>query len=328
MGTRMLTVSVSDSPDQTRAIMRAQAGGATGETKATVDLAALHALQSWLEIAGDRDVVIPFAPRLADLVPDSLVRVRRDFPQLLAMIGALATLYQCQRGRDAQGRIIADVNDYANARALLLDVFTETISGGVSQAVRETVNAVAELYTGEAVEASALSRALNLHRATAWRRVRQALRLGFLVNEETRRGQPAKLRPGDPLPEDSPALPEVEKIGGYIHHPETRATAQPGGNGSIWPVSGEPVAEAVQRDATAQPKEAAAVARLQPVAEAMQPVDEGVSDTDSALIGVPVARLHANGRDKDTPNCRCGQGISAGNLSGVCGRCASRAWAQ
>jgi hypothetical protein len=295
MQTRMLTVAINDSPDQTRLILAAQARAVAGEALPSPDLADFHALQTWLELAGVGEYVIPFAVALSEGIPAEFVRVRRDFPQLLAMIGAIATLYQCQRERDAHGRIVATLEDYSQARRLLINVFTETVTGGVSQAVRETATAVADLYDGEtAVDMAALVEALKLHRATAWRRVRTALRLGYLVNEETRRGQPAKLRPGAALPEDRPALPEVDEIGECLNHPETDATVQPNGDGPIWPVSSEPVASPVQRGATAQH---AAVASV------VQPGIRADLDTKPAINGSAVARLHAKPEGIATPLC-------------------------
>ena len=147
MGTRLLAVAVADTPEQTRAVLAAHASTVNGP-QPTCETAGLVALQRWLELAGDRGVTIPYAHALAQAVPADLVRMRRDFRQLLTVIQAVALLYQRQRERDADGRIIASLEDYAHARYLLLDVFTEAATGGVSHSVRETVQALTALYDG------------------------------------------------------------------------------------------------------------------------------------------------------------------------------------
>jgi hypothetical protein len=55
-----------------------------------------------------------------------------------------------------------------------------------------------------------------LHRNTAWYRIRAALRLGLLVNAETRKGHPAKLKPGDAMPDEREALPTVQQLAALI----------------------------------------------------------------------------------------------------------------
>ena len=136
METRALEVSISDSPQQTREIILLQSENVNRERPA-FDVTPFVALQRWLELAGDCSVTIPFALKLGEAVPADLVRMRRDYPQLLAAIQASALLYQRQRERDQDGRIIATLDDYTMARNLLLDVFTATATGGVTKTVRE-----------------------------------------------------------------------------------------------------------------------------------------------------------------------------------------------
>ena len=86
---------------------------------------------------------------LAALFPAKLIRARRDFPQLLALIEASAILHQQQRERDEQGRIIATEADYRIVYDLAAPVFGAAAAEGVTPAVRETVATVAELTKGE-----------------------------------------------------------------------------------------------------------------------------------------------------------------------------------
>lgn len=60
------------------------------------------------------------------------------------------------------------------------------------------------------VTTAQVAAALTLDRSAASRRVRGAVSRGYVKNLETRRGQPARLVPGDPLPTDEPVLPEAD----------------------------------------------------------------------------------------------------------------------
>jgi len=164
MGTRLLEVGLSDTPEQTRAVLGAHAAAVSGASLVP-DADTLVAVQEWLQLAGEHDVVVPFAGALAALVPAGMVRMRRDFRQLLTVIQAVTLLHQCQRDRDADGHLIATLEDYRIARELLLQTFTEVATGGVSRAVRATVKAVGEIVAaqnGEPVTTGALGRVLKL----------------------------------------------------------------------------------------------------------------------------------------------------------------------
>jgi len=116
--TRLLSLSVTDTQDQTKAVMAALAEEA-GD--AEPNLEPWHALQVWLEGA-EACVTIPYAKALAFLVPPIAVRLRRDFGALLNLIRAHAHLHQASRERDAEGRIVATIEDYAAVRDLVASV--------------------------------------------------------------------------------------------------------------------------------------------------------------------------------------------------------------
>jgi hypothetical protein len=78
------------------------------------------------------------------------------------------------------------------------------------EAMRQTVEAVARLCPKDEDTASVadIARELRLDKRAASRRASAAKERGYLVNHESRRGQPAKYALGEPLPEDSPILPD------------------------------------------------------------------------------------------------------------------------
>ncbi len=247
LSTRMLAISISDTPDHVREVMLAHAKSVNG-IKPDLDVAPYHALQRWLELTGERRVTIPFAKALAQRVPADLIRMNRDFRQLLTMIQSVALLHQCQRERDPQGRIIATLDDYRMVRERLLDVFTAASTDGVTSSVRDTVEALRKLYDGERpVMMKTVGDYLKLPKNTTLYRVRAARAGGYIVNQETRKGQPAKLVPGDPLPEDRPALPEPVDLDGAPApgHPEPNGTVEPASVDRSYDESGGAVQQTV-----------------------------------------------------------------------------------
>jgi hypothetical protein len=112
--TRLLSLTVSDTSEQTRDVISALAA----EEAPASDLTPWHALQEWLEGAEHR-VTIPYAGDLAELVPPVAVRLRRDFGAVLNLIRAHAVLHGATRERDGEGRIIATLQDYAAVRELI-----------------------------------------------------------------------------------------------------------------------------------------------------------------------------------------------------------------
>lgn len=214
--TRLISLLARDDRAQTAGVLQALADRANGKQPATVDLRPWHALQEWLVLAGCKEVTIPYAHTLASGADPRAVRLRRDFSQLLTLIRAHAVLHQETRDRDDKGRIIAAIADYAEVYRLVIDLIAEGVQATVSQTTRDTVAAVAELEksTGLPVAVTKLAERLGIDKGSASRRARVATEAGYLVNSEDKRGRPAKLTAGEPLPEESRVLPtpdEVEK---------------------------------------------------------------------------------------------------------------------
>jgi hypothetical protein len=76
--TRLLSLSVVDTKEQTKAVMKSLAA----DRADLVDYVPWHLLQMRLA-EGERRVEVPFAGQLADLIPPVAVRLRRDFKLLL-----------------------------------------------------------------------------------------------------------------------------------------------------------------------------------------------------------------------------------------------------
>ncbi|MCC6982497.1 MAG: MarR family transcriptional regulator [Bauldia sp.] len=231
--TRMISLSVTDTQEQTKSVMRAIAG-----RKATSpDRRPWHALQTAIA-AGPCEVEIPFAMALADLIEPIAVRMRRDFATLLSLIRAHALLHQKSRDTDAAGRIVADIADYAAVRDLYTLVLSQALGAVVSVEIRSTVEAVAATIGGGKQEATVLdvARACHVDKSAASRRVKVAVQAGYLINNQTSRGRPSRLVLGDPLPGDAEILPlpdavndEAERLHGCADTGGDDGKGAPGG---------------------------------------------------------------------------------------------------
>jgi hypothetical protein len=209
--TRLLSIPVSDTPDQTKAVLRSIA---RADRRDQVDFRPWHALQELLANS-DRDVVIPYAHELAEEIRPLAVRLRRDFATCLNLIRAHALLHQATRDRTPDGAIIATIDDYTVVRDLISDLISEGVDSTVSTAVRETVDTVADLIANgqDTVSQAEIGRALKLDKSAVSRRVRQAITAGYLRNtEEGKPGRKAKLVLGDPLPDELELLPDPSQL--------------------------------------------------------------------------------------------------------------------
>ena len=99
--TRLLSLPVDESEEQTRAVMvRTALRRSRAEPAEPPDLDPWHELFHWLKHHGEHRVYIPYAGYLAEQAAASVVRMRRDFGVLLGMIEAHAVLHQVNRKRD------------------------------------------------------------------------------------------------------------------------------------------------------------------------------------------------------------------------------------
>ena len=209
--TRVLSLHTDDSTEQTARVFLELANEMSD---ASDSLDEWRQLQAWLA-QGEHRVTIPYARRLAELIPPVAVRLRRDFGALLALIRAHAVLHQATRNRDDEGRIVATVDDYTVVRELVADTIAEGVEATVSPTVRETVDAVTACRTDmTGVTALAVAHHLHIDKSNASRRLRRAADGGYLTNLEDRRGKPARWIGADALPTDVDLLPHPRNLDG------------------------------------------------------------------------------------------------------------------
>ena len=129
---RMFSIHPNISSKQTSAVLDIEAQQASGilETIDEKEILMWRIFHDSLEVL---DVVIPFAPEiqlLFDKGGDLPVAARRAFKRVLVSIKTISLLHQKQRLKDDQGRVIADISDYALAYQLIDNAFRESLGGG------------------------------------------------------------------------------------------------------------------------------------------------------------------------------------------------------
>lgn len=206
--TRVLSVTVDDSPEQTTAIIKAIAAA---DDDGSHDSEEWFTLQRWLQTA-EHDAVIPYAAEIAQHVPPVAVRLRRDFSALLSLIKSHAILHQMSRERDTRGRVVATLDDYAVVSELVAPLISEGVGATASPATRDTVGAVAELAGENGVTALAVAGKLKLDKSTVTRRLAVAASAGWVRNQETRHGQPGRWVIGESLPDEQRVLPTADGL--------------------------------------------------------------------------------------------------------------------
>ena len=211
--TRMLSFRVSETQEQTRAVIEGLAARAAGTDEDAADLAIWHDFQRWIAL-GPTDAVIPFAPQIAAKIPPSMVRFRRDVGSLFNFIKASAILHQTQRQVDDKGRVIATLTDYRVAYSIFSKVLAETSGERVADNVRLVVDLIVQHAAQPATKPSdsrfarvagpatssevvlsseQIGTLTGIGKSAAHRAIRSAIDLGFLVNNETKPRKPYRL---------------------------------------------------------------------------------------------------------------------------------------
>jgi hypothetical protein len=169
--TRMLVTVTDESDKQTAAILNSAALAAAGQGPQPVaegELAIWRAHQNWLRLGGTRNVVVPYAGAIAALAERKALRIRRDIGNVISLVMAPAMLHRARRATDAEGRVIAELIDYAYAIQSLGEGLDELIHGDtaatekVRQVVQGELNRAQRTY-GRANLATAFRTALHTH---------------------------------------------------------------------------------------------------------------------------------------------------------------------
>jgi len=119
---------------------------------------------------------------------------------------------------------VATLEDYEQVRKLIRGLVMESTERGVSKRLRETVQAVTEICSGDGeprpvfgesgAAVAAIAQRLNLDRSTALRRVQECLKRELLRPVgEWKKGRKLIVTLGEPLSENEEILPSAEQVG-------------------------------------------------------------------------------------------------------------------
>ena len=211
---RMLTLNIDDDPERVKLVSKMQARRRSGDVK-PVDTARMRSLQRYLELCGPFTVVVPFWDTVIDLMPQTFftsVRQNRDSEHLLACIETFAILYHVQRRRDDRGRIVAGIDDYEKASALLDSLFRSVSADGVTEADRDAYEAVQRLQMShpEGVSNAMLAEELRRSRSTISTRMKRLNEKGLVKNSSIKKHEYQWSIASD-LPDES-GLPAAESV--------------------------------------------------------------------------------------------------------------------
>jgi hypothetical protein len=233
--TRLLSLEIDDTEDQTRAVLGKVAKlEGLNDAAALIDYKRWQDYQRWLE-TGERRVVVPFADAMAELMPTKAVRLRRDVGQVIRAIKAHALLHRQHRDQDTDGQIVADIeHDYTTVRELMHPILAEGSGVAVNKTMTATVHAVERVTAGldetKGASGQEIAKALKLDKSAAWRGLSRARNEGLIVNLELRKGLPGKYRVAEQVVEPEPKidiLPEPEELEAHTRKPPPQKPVQP-----------------------------------------------------------------------------------------------------
>jgi hypothetical protein len=209
--TRLLALWVPDDKEQMQQALNATADKELASKRPEAP-PELIAFQSLLQLMAPINVVVPFAKVLAVEIGNSFEgpRIQRDYTRLLSQIKSVAILRFVHRETDANGRLIATIDDYEYVYKNMGDVYSAAMTGA-SERVRAVVAAVSELRDDglQSVNIAAVSKHCNLKPEMTRRAVKLALQGHWLSN--VAEGRRYDLQIGDVLPSKA-GLPDPEVI--------------------------------------------------------------------------------------------------------------------
>lgn len=128
---RLIQFHPDTSDQQTRSIINTTAEQASGNGQAVDE----NEIKAWREFHASIvpcEVVVPFASDIAEAITKfSLpLSARRGFKRVISATKTVTLVYQYQRSRDEEGRLISEMSDYAIAYQLMREPFRESLGQG------------------------------------------------------------------------------------------------------------------------------------------------------------------------------------------------------
>jgi hypothetical protein len=130
---RALVLRTNDAEAVTRAVLTSCAERSMGRRRVNPDWH-IERHRKVQEQLLRYDIVVPFADRILDRFPARKVEARRAGQQVISMVEAIALFHQSRRRIDDNGRLIAQIEDYALAVDLLRGPLGEAMGVGARAA--------------------------------------------------------------------------------------------------------------------------------------------------------------------------------------------------
>jgi len=209
--TRLVPLSVNEDEAQTKAIIENLAntaasvtfGGQTGEV-----LELHHTAQRLLQ---PYNVVVPFASKLSQCMPTSVLGARRVFGQLIGFIKAVALLHQFQRTVDQHGNLTATPEDYDLVRGLMEGPLARGLNCDLSEQALRLLSVIKGL--GRDFSVADLVPTVNYGETTIRKRIDELIKEGHLEYRKIPRGRtPGAYALPTNLPQGILALPGAGEL--------------------------------------------------------------------------------------------------------------------
>lgn len=218
---RMLSFHIDDCPERTRDILVARTTRSVTEPTDS-ELEEFHLAYLNLRDA-NVSASVPFETEIAIALPVSHPRILRDFPKVIALVETVALLHRDEREVDAQGRVVATLEDYEFVRELLDDTISQGLESSVPDGVRRVVEAVQALTNAEtsdndpfvqntSVTQHQVAEYMRVNRSTVSRHVYYAINAGFLEDWNHGQGRSSQLRLGQRALPSGSVLPSSESV--------------------------------------------------------------------------------------------------------------------
>jgi hypothetical protein len=217
--TRHVSISINESAEQTRKIVKSYAQPRTGLSRE--ELRTWHMVQRLLEQQIGVDITLPeWFPEVADRVPIEDLRARRYFPAFIEACNTVCLTRSFQRRKSSkENRLTVDFADFAITALIFDHVFVESLRlrKGVNEATRDLVDGLSA-RKGKPVEAKHIAHERGVSMDVAHRMLRNAATAGVIERANEPEKGNRKLFVAVPPPR---FVPDPERLFRKLHLKKT-----------------------------------------------------------------------------------------------------------
>jgi DNA-binding transcriptional ArsR family regulator len=208
-----LSVYVNESQDHTKAILKGSALSkvspvSIGDANIVAIREAWHKFDEWIAMHPNHMVSIPFFSSIVDALEHMPVRFRRDIPHgLSGLIKASALIHCATREVNKEGHVIANLDDYDNAREAIEASLSLAADPAETPACTMILNWVIKKIGGLTpdgkgilkVTSRDIAQDLGVNQSTVSRHIASLIKSSQLKNKEMNKGRPYQLQLGSAM---------------------------------------------------------------------------------------------------------------------------------